>query len=674
MHFVKFISGFFFSFLLTSFAFSQQTTITDKSNWDTSSELIYSDQDYAITLQFNIKDSLVQNKWIFFEAEFPDQFIFDSIQTDTSGIIQYAFTPIKKGFYRFRFYTVEEENLASKSFRFISKSKFWPVDIIIGLFGGLGLFLFGIHLMSRGLQRTAGDKMRNILSSLTKNRFVAIGVGIFVTMVIQSSSATSVMLISFVQAGLLQFSQTVAILLGSGIGTTITAQLIAFKIADYALIFVGVGFFMRMLTKKEKINDAGTAILGFGLLFYGMSIMSDSMQPLRSFDPFIKLLTNLENPLIGILAGALFTALIQSSSAFIGIIIILGGQGIISLEAAIPLIFGANIGTSITAFLASINTSREAKKVALAHIISRVTGVLIFVWWIPFFTKIVIHISPGDLDGFSNMQFIPRQIANAHTLFNVGYVILFIPFINSFARMIDKILPYRIVPKRYELRLRYLDQNVIDTPVLALNLAKQETIRMARKVQLMVSDIIICFIQKDKETLNEIPEREEEINYLRDKIKTYILQTSTNNVGKERLNEVYQLLSAINELERIADVVAKNLFPKAENWIKNEVDFSENGKKEILEYHTKTQKQINRAIVVFSELNLEKAKEMKKKQKKYEELAFELEKQHFERLKENIQPSVKSCKIHLEIINSLHTISSHATNIARSILKTQITD
>lgn len=236
--------------------------------------------------------------------------------------------------------------------------------------------------------------MRSILTALTHNRVVALIVGAFVTMVIQSSSATTVMLVSFVQAELMTFVQTLGVILGADIGTTVTAQLIAFRITDYALLMIAVGFAFTMFARKDSHRNLGEAVLGFGILFFGMHLMSDAMVPLRTYEPFIRILRGLENPLLGLAVGTLFTALLQSSSAFIGIVIVLAQQGVLTLEAGIPLIFGANIGTSVTAGLASIGAKREAKLVALAHVLFKVGGVTLFVLWIPQFADMVRWLSP----------------------------------------------------------------------------------------------------------------------------------------------------------------------------------------------------------------------------------------------------------------------------------------
>jgi phosphate:Na+ symporter len=250
--------------------------------------------------------------------------------------------------------------------------------LIFGLFGGLTLFLYGVERMNEGMKKFAGNQMRSVLAALTESRVIGFFAGAFVTMVIQSSSATTVMLVSFVQAGLMSFAQTMGVILGADIGTTITAQLIAFKLTDYSLFMIAIGFGLRMFGKKETIRNFGEVVLGFGILFYGMKLMGDAMKPLRTYQEFIDVLKGLENPVLGLLAGAVFTGLIQSSAAFIGILIILAQQALITLDAGIPMILGANIGTCITAGLACIGVSREAKRVALAHVAFKVAGVVFF--------------------------------------------------------------------------------------------------------------------------------------------------------------------------------------------------------------------------------------------------------------------------------------------------------
>lgn len=595
------------------------------------------------------------------------------VYTDTLGIAgTYLLLGSEEGEYEISAQLKDYPETNFLIYKVFARKTNWVFILIAGLIGGLGLFLLGMTMMSDGLQNAAGDKMRSVLSQITHNRFFAVGIGTFVTMIVQSSSATTVMLVSFVHSKLMKFRQTIGVILGAGIGTTITVQLIAFKITDYSLLFIGLGFMLNFLFTSTKVKSVGKSILGFGILFFGMQIMSESMYPLRSFSPFIDSIIRLENPLVGILAGTVFTALIQSSAAFIGIMIILATQGLLSLEASIPLMFGANIGTAITAILASIKTDREAKQVALAHSLIKIIGVLIFLFWIPPFAEIVRSISPKStlVDGDFNSlgATVPRQIANAHTIFNIVLTFLILPFTNIFARFIEKLLPVKLEEK-IVLKTSYLDYGMVKNSSLALSLAKKETLRMGKLVQNMTGDIIIPYLVKKTEVIADIRKMEEEVNFLRDQINDYILKITRENLNEERVNESFQLLYTVKEFEQIADLVSTNMINRAISWCSMNYEFSPEGKSEIVNYHTRTQKQLSRALDVFESVNLEKAKAMKDKYKQYRNLEIELEKQHFERLRDEVMDTISSSKTHIELMTFLRAINGHATNIARILIK-----
>jgi phosphate:Na+ symporter len=543
----------------------------------------------------------------------------------------------------------------------------WALWVIFGLLGGLGLFLFGINYMSEGLQRSAGNKLRTILGSLTNNRFAGLGIGAFVTTIIQSSSATSVMLISFVDSGMMKFRQSIAVIIGAALGTTITIQIVALNASQYALAFVAIGFLLTFFSKIHQIKHVGQTVTGLGLLFLGLLLMSESITPLKTFQPVIDALIEMENPIIGILAGIIFTAITQSASAFIGILIILGQQGLLSLEASIPLLIGANVGTSVTAIIAAVGTSSEAKKVAVAHTAYRIFGALLIVWWIPVFADIVRSFSKIMVGTSAS---IPLQIANSHTLFYIFLTLLSMPFTSLFAKFIDLIVPDKKDKTTSFLAVQFLDENLLSTPSLALNLAKQETIRMANIAQDMINDILLPFILKEPHVLPDIEKNERLVNFLRDQNTKYLLKISRQNAHEENTHEAFQMLAVVKEIEQIADIVSTNLLPKARNWISSEYTFSDEGKREIVKYHNLCQKQLRKAIEVFRDVNLEKAKTLKKKDKEYAALAIELEKSHFARLVSEVEQSVGSSKTHIELLGMLNAISRHATNIARVLLKT----
>jgi phosphate:Na+ symporter len=536
--------------------------------------------------------------------------------------------------------------------------------VLSSLIGGLGLFLMGMKMMSDSLTKSTGNQIRDLLSRLTQNRFVAFLIGIFTTMIFQSSSATTVMLVSFVNSRLMKFAGTVGIILGAAVGATVTIQLIAFRLADYALSVIAFGFLLYLISGKQKVRSISLSVIGFGILFLGMNLMSQSIEPLRNAGWFSLILTELENPWAGILTGAVLTALIQSSSAFIGILIVLAGQGMLTLDASVPLLIGANIGTAITAIIAAISGSRESKQVALAHTLFKVTGALIIVWFIPPFIRLVTEISPAGS--------IPRQIANAHTVFNVIIALAFLPFTGSFARLINLIMPLRD-ERHHVLQTWYIDDGLMHTPALALRVARQEVLRMMETAQRMTEDIIIPFMERKDKVVAKIREREKELNYLRDAINSYLVRIIRQDVTAAQVEEAYQMMYAVDEFEQIGDILAVTLCDKAESWCQSSTNFSEQGKEEILDFHLRTLKILYHTYRTFSEADmkgaLKGAKKSKEKYSHYRNLFFELEKQHYERLKMEIGESIETSRTHMEIIASLKVIGSHATNIARIILK-----
>ncbi|KAA3605593.1 MAG: Na/Pi cotransporter family protein [Calditrichaeota bacterium] len=557
----------------------------------------------------------------------------------------------------------------------------WVFLLVMGLFGGLGLFLFGMEMMSDGMKKSAGDQMRTILRKLTHNRLMAMFIGTIVTMVIQSSSATTVMLVSFVQAQLMTFTQTLGIILGADIGTTITGQIVALKLTDYALLIVAVGFAFTFMGKSDKLKNIGETVLGFGLLFFGMDIMSHSMYPLRTYQPFIDLLLVLENPLLGIFVGAVFTALIQSSSAFTGIVIVLATQGLLTLEASIPMLFGSNIGTCATAFLAGIGASREAKKVAYAHILFKFVGVFIFVWFIPQLAELVRWVSPQGNEELTGMallaEVVPRQTANAHTIFNVIMAFLFLPFINQFAKIITKFFPDVEEPKELEIVTWHIDYAIIETPTMALELAREEVSRMFKIVSRMLNATLHPFVSEEiiddeihtnLSLLEGIRLREQKTNYLNEKLTDYLLKISREKIQDSQAVEVFVTLSIVKDLERIGDIVFNNILPLVDKKNKTGKDFSEEGKEELASYHKKVMKQVNRCTKAFTTLDLNKARKILIKGSKYNDLEAIYRLKHFERIYEEVAESIATDEVHLELIDYFKQVNVHLENIAKSIL------
>ncbi len=601
-----------------------------------------------------------------------DSLVRYTVKTDSLGFaslkIPVLHTP---GKYEYLVTCPEIKDCSPKYFIINVRRKNWVVILLIGLFGGLGLFLLGMSMMSEGLQNSAGNRMRNILQKLTRNRFLGLGFGTIVTMVIQSSSATNVMLVSFVNSKLMRFKQTISIMLGAAIGTTITAQIIAFKLTDYSLLFVILGLIIKYISKRNQSKEIGKTILGFGILFYGMYIMSESVFPLKTYDPFIQIILQLEAPVIGIIIGAILTALIQSSSAFIGILIVLSMQGLLTISAAVPLIIGANVGTAITTVLASLNGSRESKQVALAHTLMKIIAALIAIFFIPTLIKTITSFPPenSNLINFEETNNIinPRQIANTHTIFNIGLCLLFLPITNNFSRFISWMLPIKdeTIPP---FTLKYIHESLLATPVMALNAAREELVRMMRKATNMTENIIQPFLVKDSEVLKEIQNEEAEINFLRDKIVEFLIKATQNDIPPNSTEEAFIMMNAVKEYEQIADILSTQLKEKAKSWCENNYEFSEEGRNELIKYHKHTIAILQEAIKVYENFDLKEAEILKRQYKAYRDEYFELERQHYDRLKENIQDSIASSRTHLEIITLLRVVSSHATNTSRILL------
>ncbi len=628
----------------------------------------YSEKINTGEIYVSITDSLLEplSGIPFFIKSTDSSFDFKSNNyiTDTAGKCTVRFCNLRKGNHTLLLYTNNNKIYSEPvSFEVVVFGNHWILYMVIGLIGGLCLFLFGMSQMSVGLQSSAGSQMRSILNKLSNNRFVAVGVGALITSVIQSSSATNVMLVSFVNSHLMKFRQTIGIILGAAIGTTITAQIIAFKLTDFALVFVSAGLAIQSFAKKNRHKEIGRSVLGFGILFFGMHIMSESMYPLRSFQPFIDIIVKLENPVFGILAGVFFTALIQSSSAFIGILIILSVQGLLSIDAATSLIIGANVGTAITAILASINTTREARQVAYAHTLMKIIGATIFIILITVSTPFMknLNIISGDLVS-------PRQVANIHTVYNILLCAIFLPFTNKVAWLVDKLYPLKGTITD-GLRLQYIDNNLLQAPTFALKAAREEVLRLMKNVEVMVEQIIKPFFNREEKIFTSIDRLEEEVNYLRDQINGFLITLSQSNVGEDEIEEAFILMNVVREFEQIADIVSTQLKSKAQSWCERMYEFSDSGKEELGHYHQLTLRIIKKAESVYKNFDINKAQKLKARYYSYRQEYFDLEHQHYERLKNNIEETVSSSKTHLEIITLLRVISSHATNTARVLIR-----
>ena len=419
-----------------------------------------------------------------------------------------------------------------------------------GLFGGLALFLLGLNFLTRSLEILAGERMAQILERLTKNRLLGVMTGAVTTAAVNSSSVTTVLLVGFVSAGLMTMSQSIAVVMGANIGSTVTAQILAFNIGILALPLIALGFLASMAGKTDRVRESGRATLGMGLVFYGMEVMSQGMTPLRGYEPFIQLMAELQRPLLGVIAGAVFTALVQSSAATLGLVIILASQAIIDLPSAIAIALGSNIGTCVTAGLAAIGKPREAVRVFVAHLLFNIVGALVWLPFIPELARLAIWLTPGSL---------PREIANAHTLFNVANTLLFLAFTTQIAWVIQRLVPEPTGATSDLLRPRHLDAGLKQSPSLALAAARRELGRVAEQTVAMVEGVLPSLIERDSARLAIVHDLLPRVRRLNDAIIVYLGEVGRARLGERQSAELTSILQTSQFLMAIADLAGDDL-------------------------------------------------------------------------------------------------------------------
>jgi len=450
--------------------------------------------------------------------------------------------------------------------------------LVMGLFGGLALFLFGIDQMSTGLKAVAGERMATMLGGMTKNRFIGAITGAFVTAILNSSSVTTVLVVGFITAGIMSLSQSIGVIMGANIGSTMTAQIVAFNVTQYAMLPIAIGFGMIFFGKTEQMKHGGAMLFGLGLLFGGMGIMSDSMYPLRSFPPFLELMTKLENPLLGILVGAIFTGLVQSSAATTGIAIVMASEGLMSLPAGIGLALGANIGTCVTAILAALGKPVAARRAAAAHIVFNIAGVLI--WW-PFIdqlAQLAAMISPShpELSGAAKMaEEVPRQIANAHTIFNVANTLLFISFTGTLARLVERMVPERKVVSMAIIEPKFLSEELLPTPTLALDAARFEGHRLGEIAFEMVQRLGPALKSGSMVELDALEKMDDQVDVLQENIHDYLGKIYKQELTERQGDDLLLLMHGVDEIERIADTVRNDLIPLGRSVHDQDIEVSE---------------------------------------------------------------------------------------------------
>ncbi|AUM97226.1 TPA: Na/Pi cotransporter family protein [Clostridium botulinum] len=531
--------------------------------------------------------------------------------------------------------------------------------MLTGLIGGLGLFIYGMNLMGDGLQNVAGEKVKVFFEKVTSNPVKGVLTGVVVTGVIQSSSATTVMVVGFVNAGLMTLTQAAGVIMGANIGTTVTGQLVAFNVTAGAPLFVGVGTAIVLFAKKKKTKEIGNIILGFGILFMGMEIMKEAMAPLGQSEAFKSLALSLShNVFLGIVVGMGMTAIVQSSSATIGILIALSSNGVLPLSAALPILFGDNIGTCVTALLASIGASKNARKAALFHLTFNVIGTVIFAFiLVPLtpFVRVVTNLTPGDVG---------RQIANAHTIFNLVNTFIQIWFIKYIVAFVNKMIPgsdpyEKMAPK-------YIDERLLENPTIAINQTIKEVVRMANKAKENLQLSIDAFEKNDLELVSKVYENEKLINILNKSITTYLVKLNNLKLSDKQLNLVGSMFHVVNDIERIGDH-AENIIDLTSEKIEKRIQFSGDATYDIKHLFNYTLDSLTRTIEGFESNDVERSQSVMYVEEKIDNLEEQLRETNIRRLNKGTC-NANASAIFLDIINNFERVGDHCTNIAQTVI------
>ncbi len=550
-------------------------------------------------------------------------------------------------------------------------------DMGMKLCGGLALFLFGMEQMADSLKAVAGERMKIILATLTKNRFTGALTGAFVTAVIQSSSVTTVLVVGFITAGLMSMSQSIGVIMGANIGTTITAQIVAFKVTKAALLMVAVGFAMMFLSHKDKVKQYGGMLMGLGLVFFGMSVMSDAMKPLRTYQPFLDLMVQMESPAIGILIAAGFTALIQSSSATTGIVIVMASQGFISLPAGIALAFGANVGTCVTALLAAIGKPREALRAAAVHVLFNILGVLVWLGFINYLAQLVTWFSPShpELSGTDRLAAeAPRQIANAHTIFNIANTFIFIGFAGQFARFVEWLVPDKPIEEIIVAEPKYLDEELLETPSLALGRVRLEISHIGDCVKEMLEGILPAILTSNRAALSKVAAMDDDVDVLHGHIVTYLGKISQKSLSENQTHELLGLMDAVNDLENIGDVIETDLVYLGNHYIDRGLSISDQTAELLTKLHEMVITTIQQATDAVKEDSLEAARKVVAMKEDMHRLTDWAAIHQAERLVAD-EPNRLACyTIEVDIIEKLKRIYYFTKRMAKTVISNAPTE
>ncbi len=543
-----------------------------------------------------------------------------------------------------------------------------PLTMTIQLFGGLALFLYGMDKMTDGLKAAAGQQMNMLLAKLTGNRVLGAITGAIVTAVIQSSSVTTVLVVGFVSAGLMTLVQSVGVIFGANVGTTMTAQIVAFNTTALAYPLIAIGFFLTFFIKAGVARHYGAMLMGLGLVFYGMAVMGAAMSPLRTHEGFAELLQTLQNPFLGMLAGALFTALVQSSSATIGLAVVMATQGLLSLPAGIAILFGAKIGTGITAILAAIGKPLDAQRAAAVHVLFNVLGALIWLPFIPQLAGLAVSVSPlaEHLQGVARLaEEVPRQIANAATLWATANVLIFLPFATLFAKMAIKLLPQRAVEERAIIRAKYLDDELIQVPAMALERARMELVHMSELTEVMLAKVKAAFKSRD---LSELSQQHDQVVVLRESVMVYLQRVGRGELSDVDADEHANLVAAAGEIASMSAAISCDLAPLAQSLKEVNITPSQETSALLGRLFEAVQEAAHSALLALVQGDERAAQAVLAKRGAVVDLAAELNRLQSARLAMDDPERLLKHRVQFEILDKLRRVYSLAEHMAISVL------
>lgn len=536
------------------------------------------------------------------------------------------------------------------------------MSIFLSLLGGLGLFLFGMKMMSEGLEKAAGAKLRTILEAMTKNRFVGVLVGTVFTAIIQSSSAATVMVVSFVNAGLMNLTQAASVIMGANIGTTVTSQLVSLDLSEIAPLFLFIGVIMVMFCKKPIVKKIGEVVLGFGVLFMGLSIMSGSMENLKDSPAIVNTLSGLKNPILAMLVGLALTALIQSSSVTVSVILVMATQGLLGLPICFFMTLGCNIGACVSALLASLSGKKDAKRAAMIHFSFNVIGTIIIAVILAVGmdqVEALVRAISGDNPG--------RCVANAHTMFKVFQVIILFPFAGWLVKLVNILVPGQDAEEAEEFQLKYIGKTAVFSPTTAVVETVREIEAMGDLAVQNLQDSVDAFFQKDSQKASRVYQVEKKLDFLCKEITDYLVRINQ----KEQLPladtiRIGGLFHVVNDIERIGDH-AENFADAAVSFVDEELELTKKASKELVGMYEKVKEILTMSLEMFSTEKEEHLDQILTLENEIDEMERSLQKSHVRRLAKG-KCSASAGVVYMDMVTGLERIADHATNIAFSIL------